>query len=243
MNVSNVSAASLTPATTRPTSASEAAAAAKAGSGLTPMQQGTSSKALEDPNVTLDTGLTYTAQAARSAKEQEEFDYGVALTHRQQPMQQANSALDTIEDRLGEIQKSISAQRPDLGKAGWDFTVSEGKLKVTGNISASDKQWIEAKLNGDTALKNAATSYVEAAKAYLETNDENPAYGAINGFTHSALSYNFADVKDQFASVGGFRNILETLNNRYNNPANGGVLNPGDYRGADSLEYVASLLK
>lgn len=63
MNVSTISAVSLTPATTRPTSASEAAAAAKATeSGLTPLQQGTSSKALEDPNVTLDTSLTYTAQ-------------------------------------------------------------------------------------------------------------------------------------------------------------------------------------
>lgn len=241
MNVSNVNAVALTPATTRPTSASEAAAAAK--SGLTPMQQGTTSKALEDPNVTLDASLTYTAQAARSAKEQEEFDYGVALNHRQQPMQQANTALDTIEDRIGDIGKAISAQRPDLGKANWDFTFSKGELQVTGNISASDRKWIEAKLNGDSALKNAANAYVEAAKSYLETSDENPAYGAINGFTHSVVSYNFSNVKDQIASVGGFRNILDTLSNRYNNPSNGGTLNPGDYRGADSLEYLASLLK
>lgn len=83
-------------------------------------------------------------------------------------MQQANTALDTIEDRLGEIQKSISSQRPDLAKSSWDFTVAEGKLQVTGNLSSSDKTWIESKLNSDAAFKSAATSYVEAAKSYLE---------------------------------------------------------------------------
>lgn len=241
MNVSNVSAVTLTPVATRPASASEAAA--KERSGLTPLQQGTTSKALEDPNVTLDPTLTYSAQATRSAKEQEEFDYRVALTHRQQPMQQANTALDTIEGRLSEIGKTIAAQRPALAKADWDFTVADGKLQVTGNVSASDKRWLESQLNSDTVLKDAATSYVEAAKSYLETSDENPAYGAINGFTNSVLSYDFSNVKEQFASVGGFANILQTLGNRYSSPTSGGVLNAGDYRGADSLEYLASRLR
>ena len=112
-----------------------------------------------------------------------------------------------------------------------------------GNVSASDKRWLESQLNSDTVLKDAATSYVEAAKSYLETSDENPAYGAINGFTNSVLSYDFSNVKEQFASVGGFANILQTLGNRYSSPTSGGVLNAGDYRGADSLEYLASRLR
>ncbi|RZL04058.1 MAG: hypothetical protein EOP36_01865 [Rubrivivax sp.] len=218
-------------------------AATDRASGITTLYQSTSSIAKDDPNVAMLANVSYTTQIARSAKEQEAFDYTVALTHRQQPMEQANTSLDTIERRLGAIQKSIASERPGLQKAGWDFTVADGQLKVTGNASASDKAWLENKLNNDVILRLAANAYVDAAVSYLETSDENPAYHGVNGFSGSPMSYDFKHVKSQFEDLPGFKDIFDTLHKRYNNPSNTGILDPGAYRGADSLEYLGSLLK
>ena len=75
-------------------------------------------------------------------------------------------------------------------------------------------------------MKFAGSAHVDAAASYLETNEENPAYHAMNGFSHSPMYYDFKDVMAQFGQTGGFKDMLDTFYHRYHNPSNSGILDP-----------------
>lgn len=157
------------------------------------------------------------------------------------PSLAADDSIKTIEDRLQKFQKNLSLARPDLAKSDWDITVKEGRIKVTGDIDPDDKLYMEARLNNDQALVGAVQSYMGAAKAYLETSADNPAYTAVNGSTGKSTLYNFKDVGKQLEGKISFKELIAASWAKYDNP-NGGRIDPGNYRGNASLEILASRL-
>lgn len=66
------------------------------------------------------------SQYGKNNAAQLEFDYRVALNHRANPAQQANTALTTIDEQLKKIEKDIQSKRPDILKSDWDFTIQDG---------------------------------------------------------------------------------------------------------------------
>jgi hypothetical protein len=195
-----------------------------------------------DPNVTIDVSTQTTSHVMMTAEEMAELDYRTALKHREIPIAEADSALNAIEAAIADIQKDIEHTRPTLKRSSWDFTFENGRLAVTGGVSSADKAWLERKLNADNGLSGAVNSYVHAAVGYLETTPDNLAHHAINGFTKDALHYNFKDVQSQMTGSVGFRDLLSNVNNSYRDAMGRQQRDPGNYRGADSLEFLASRL-
>ncbi len=188
--------------------------------------------------VVFDTSLSYTVEFLPTQEEREAFDYRVALYHRSMPMLEADSAINTIEDQLGKVQKSIANERPDLAKSSWDMTVVKGKLVVTGPMNEADKTWLESKLNANSSLKAAVNSYMKAATDYLETNEENPAHGGMSPINSQLVSYNFKDVQGQLEGKIAFKDLIAATWKLYEH-GNDVVSDPANYRGGDSLEMLA----
>lgn len=188
--------------------------------------------------VTFDDSVAPEVTVMRSAKEQEEFDYTVALNHRQLPMQAANTSLVTIEEQLGKVQKSIARERPDLAKASWDITVVDGKIAVTGSLNDSDKEWLASRLNGNFALSSAVRTYMKAATDYLETTEDNPSYGGMSPINAQLVDYNFKNVKGQLEGKIAFKELIAATWKKYDFGPEIKV-DPADFRGGDSLEMLA----
>jgi hypothetical protein len=195
-----------------------------------------------DPNITIDASTQTSSYVMMTAEEMAELDYRTALKHREIPIAEADSALNVIEESIADIQKDIEQTRPTLKNASWDFTFDNDRLTVSGDVSSSDQAWLERKLNSASGLLGAVTSYMHAAVGYLETNSDNLAYQAINGFTKAALHYDFKDVHSQMTGNVGFRDLLSNVNSSYRDAMGRQQRDPGNYRGADSLEFLASLL-
>lgn len=158
------------------------------------------------------------------------------------PMLAADDSIKTIEERLSKFQKNLALSRPDLAQSGWDVTVKDGRLKVTGDISAEDKLYMEVRLNKDQSLVSAVESYMGAAKTYLETTDLNTAYYGSNGYTGQTMLYNFKDVDKQLEGKISFRDLIASSWSVYDDPNGGERGDPGNYRGGTSLEVLASQL-
>ncbi|GEM_PF-3518547 len=188
--------------------------------------------------ITFDYSVEPQFEVAKSEEEQEKFDYTVALNHRQLPMQAANTSLVTIEDQLAKVQKSIARERPDLAKASWDMTVVDGKLAVTGSLNVADKEWLASKLNGNFALKSAASTYMAAATDYLETTESNPKHGGQSPINLQLVDYNFKDVKGQLEGKIAFKELIAATWKKYDFGPEIKV-DPADFRGGDSLEMLA----
>lgn len=186
------------------------------------------------------TMLTLTYSAPDSPEQQ--AVYAKTLATRTGPMLVADDSIKTIEDRLQKFQKNLSLARPDLSESNWDITVQDGKIKVTGDIQPDDKRYMEARLNSDTALVGAVKTYMGAANAYLETSADNPAYTAMNGFTGKSTLYNFKDVGRQLEGKISFKALIADSWSAFENPNGGEPGDPGNYRGATSLEILASRL-
>jgi hypothetical protein len=194
------------------------------------------------PSITIDESTQTTSYVMMTAEEMAELDYRTALKHREIPIAEADAALTSIEASIERVQKDIDQTRPTLKNATWDFSLEDDRLKVSGNVSSRDKAWLERKLNADVGLLAAVNSYMHAAVGYLETTPDNMAYHAVNGFTKSVLSYDFKDVQSQMKGNVGFRDLLSNVNNSYRDATGRQQRDPGSYRGADSLEFLASRL-
>lgn len=179
----------------------------------------------------------------RSPQEQEAFDYRVSLNHRATPMLRADRAINTIEKQLKRLDLQVRQLRPQLAGVAWDVTVKDGKLKVVGELGDEDRAWIEQQLNDDGVLSTAVGTYLQAAVDYLETSDDNPAYGAISGHTGRVQSYEFHDVAKQLDSSIRFKELNATSWEMYRNPNTRELGDPGNYRGGSTLEILASRLR
>ena len=190
------------------------------------------------------TTASTTVSLSYASEDSEEYKavYNMLAKTRTGPSLAAYDSLKTIEDRLGKFEKSLAASRPDLAKSDWDITVTDGKLKVTGDISADDKATMETRLNKDQALVRAVQTYMSAARDYLETTELNQAYTGKNGYTGQTMLYNFADVDKQLEGKIAFKDLIATSWRMYADPNGGPRTEPGTYRGAKSLEILASKL-
>lgn len=85
--------------------------------------------------------------------------------------QDASSAAHALVSTM----QSIIIERPDLATASFDFRLDHGTLKVvSGDLNAADKAWLEAKLNGNAGLVDAATAFRDdAVKGYALWADAN----------------------------------------------------------------------
>lgn len=175
-------------------------------------------------------------------KAETEFSGRVHLNHRYRPMMQANVALRTIEEQLAKVQKAINLTRPDIQAKDWDFTIKDGKIKVTGDLDADDRQRVEQVLNGNEALVSAAKSYVAAAVSYLETSEDNPVYGSQNRYTGRMVFYDFKNIEKQIGEIFQFKKVMSTAHELYRNTRTGEAGDAGDSFGGDSFEIFASQL-
>lgn len=181
--------------------------------------------------------LTYAAEGSEEYK----ASYEKSMKHQTGPFLKADDSIRTIEDRLKKFQKALELSRPDLAKSTWDVTIKDGELKVTGDISSDDKKLMEARLNKDQALVSAVKNYMTAASDHLETGGLNTAYSGQNEYTGSRMIYNFKDVAIQLNGKVNFKELISTSWKMYDNP-NGEATDPGRYRGASSLDILASRL-
>jgi len=159
------------------------------------------------------------------------------MDHRQNPIWSAHYALSTIQDELKNIDDSLSRERPSIDSSSWDLSLKDGRLSVSGSLSAGDKEWLENRLNDDEPLTNAVTTFAKAAVDYLQTSDDNPAYQNINFITGRLQSYVFADVEGQVQSKVQFKKLLSDIEGAHSSP---GVTTKGKNLGYYSLEALAS---
>jgi len=169
-----------------------------------------------------------------SDKEPKIDPYG-ELRHAQ--WQQAGSAMETIKQELGKVDAYIAKHRPELAGA-WDAQLVDGKFKVTG-LNTDDAKWLERKLNANSALKDAAQSFVNVSVENFQVSEANPARADYNYVSRRMEVYNFDNVKGQLAEKLSFKSFLGQADqvidsNKYT------VLTA--YRGHDGLDAVARLL-
>jgi len=197
----------------------------------------------DDSRITVDTSLSYTVEIrGRTEEEQRDFDYTSSVKHRDVPMLDADSSLKTIEDKLGKLQKALARERPDLARASWDVTIEDGQLKVTGALTKEDQEWLSERLNSDSGLKGAANVYMRSAVAYLQTDVDNPLHHAQNLHTGKMQLYNFQNVERQLEGKLSFKELIKTSWEAYRNPRTGEFGDPGNERGALSMDVLASRL-
>lgn len=71
-----------------------------------------------------------------------------------------------IADALVPTMQSIAQERPDLANAPFDFKTAGGVLQVVApDLSAIDRQWLEATLNANTSLLSATAQFHDDAVA------------------------------------------------------------------------------
>ena len=75
-----------------------------------------------------------------------------------------------IANALTPTMQSIASERPDLANAHFDFQSSNGSIQVVStSLSASDKAWIQGKLNSNSSLVQAVQSFHNDAVAGYST--------------------------------------------------------------------------
>jgi hypothetical protein len=191
-----------------------------------------------DSRITFDNSARDTTERVMSGKELQEFEYRLGVYHRDLPLVESDKAINAIEAQLAKVQKSIASDRPDLARASWDMTVVDGKLSVTGSMNSADKEWLQNKLNGNGTLTAAVTSYMKAAVDYLETMPDNPRHGGQSPISGQLVDYNFKDVRGQLEGKIAFKELIAATWKKYDFGSETKV-DPGNYRGGDSLEMLA----
>jgi len=80
---------------------------------------------------------------------------------------------EQIANALIPTMQSVLQARPDLANAQFDFESDSGSIRVTSSsMSASDKAWLQAQLNGNTALVQAVqTFHDDAVEGYTTWAD------------------------------------------------------------------------
>jgi hypothetical protein len=175
--------------------------------------------------------------SALSFEENKKVVYERELAHRQNPIWSAHYALSAMRDELKNVDDSLSRERPSIDSGSWDLSLEDGRLTVSGSLGAEDQKWLEARLNGNEALKSAATTFAKAAVDYLQTSDDNPAYQNVNFITGHLQSYAFADVQGQLESTVQFKKLLSDVRGAHSSP---GVTTTGRNLGYYALETLAS---
>lgn len=150
----------------------------------------------------------------------------------------AGRSMETIKKELGKIDVLIAKRRPELAGSNWDFKLVDGKFKVTG-LDKDDAKWLEAKLNANTALRNAADSFISAATANLETTDANPARQDYNEFTGKMENFTFYKVSEQLTEKLSFRVLLTQADQIVDSKR---VNMPPHTRGSTGIAVAATML-
>jgi hypothetical protein len=177
-----------------------------------------------------------------SEKERREADYRRTLYHQTIPAYQADTSLNAIDDGVAKLQKALHAERPDLARVSWDFTIKDGELQATGSMTESDKAWLTERLNGSSTLKFAVKTYMKAAVDFLETSAENPAYFGqrLDGGTQW---FKFDAVQKQLEGSLRLRELSQATWNLHKKFEGDGYDDPGNSRGWESIHLVAAGLE
>nr|WKF61402.1 hypothetical protein HUO10_005933 [Paraburkholderia busanensis] len=118
--------------------------------------------------------------------------------------------------------QSIVAQRPDLANAQFDFQSSNGSIQViSSTLSASDKSWIQAKLNGNSALVQSVQSFHDDAVAGYAT------WADADGSPLTQEQSNA--VSKQADGLVSFLNLFQSLGNA----AQQSLMKDGTYKAPD----------
>jgi hypothetical protein len=175
----------------------------------------------------------------QSDEEREEYTYNISMYHRETPIRQGTMALESIGEKLEQLDQFIAKSQPQLIGRAWDVTVKNGRLEVVAEgVSKRDKAWLEAELNGDQEFVSAVSGFMKAVVGYLETTDDNPAYHGINYATGAVQAYDFSDVDGQLEGVLGFKNLIAAVKDIYKSPD--GSSATGYSYGYTALEIIAS---
>jgi|GEM_PF-4680444 hypothetical protein len=185
---------------------------------------------VEDPSLSSDKSVDLTSYTKATAAQYDP----------QQIVQQTAAAesMDAIRTELGKIDALIAEQRPELAGI-WDFKLAKGELKVTG-LSEDGAQWVEGRLNSNSALVGAAKAFTATAVANLQTTEENPSRAAFNYVTGHKENYTFFDVESQLSEKLSFRSMVQQADELL---GSGQIVNlGGNAYGISGLAVAASVL-
>jgi hypothetical protein len=109
-----------------------------------------------------------------------------------------------IADALVSTMQSIVQERPDLANAPFDFKTAGGALQVVApDLSATDRQWLEATLNANTRLLSATAQFHDDAVAgYTQ-------WASASG--HSLTPEESGAVERQADDLTGFLTLFQNL--------------------------------
>jgi hypothetical protein len=122
------------------------------------------------------------------------------------PIRKASDATFSLANRMAALQKTIDKSHPELNQTSWDFVLKDGKLQVTGNVSANDKKWLEHKLNGDPQMVQAAKDLYSSAVTTYQYTTENSSLQDIGYGTHGY----FDKVADQINGKISMRSLVKS---------------------------------
>lgn len=123
----------------------------------------------------------------------------LAQTYEVDPTHKAQDATYTLANRIASLQATIDKTHPELSNTSWDFVLKDGKIEVTGNVSAGNKTWLEGKLNGDLKVVQAAKDLYSAVVTrfqYTADNTNPKAIGAdIHGYFDNVAAHVNGNIK------------------------------------------------
>lgn len=137
------------------------------------------------------------------------------------PINQANSALSSVSKSLSGVETTLKESNPGLLTKKWDFTLSDGKIAVTGlDDNQTQKKFLEKLLNSDSGLVKAVSDYYSAISTYYENTSDHTTPTMVKNSTgvgyQKDLSY-FYDVKSQ---INGKIPVMAMMRNSYTYSSN-----------------------
>lgn len=130
---------------------------------------------------------------------------------------------ENIANALMPTMKSIVSERPDLANAHFDFQSSNGLIQVVSNtLSASDKNWLQGKLNANSSLVQGVKSFHDAAVSGYAAMSE---AGGSPPLTQAQLDA----VSKKADGLVSFLNLFHSLGNA----AQKSLMRDGTYKTSD----------
>lgn len=206
-------------------------AAKKADATQARLEAATPGSVTEDPTL----GVAVTVDISPYLKATQTFQSGPTQSAQ---AEDAGRSMETIKKELGKIDSLIAKRRPEIAGSNWDFKLVDGKFKVTG-LNSDDAKWLEKNLNSNSALRNAAQSFISTATANLQTSDSNPARLDVSALTGRMENYTFYHVNEQLSGKLSFRALLTQADQVLDS----NKLNiPTQNRGRSGLAVAATML-
>lgn len=159
----------------------------------------------------------------------------------------ANATFQVLTDAYNSLMSNIKAQRPDIASQKFDFvTTQSGTLQVESDtLSASDKTWLQQKLNADATLVVSAKSFnASLVKSYstdrVGTFDNGMSYILqIQQDLHT--SYNYQGLGNSINGSIKFVSLMNDISNYWTAQDSEPQVEPGNTTVVDPSSMATNL--